>query len=115
MSKSSTDLLDWLTTASDADFVGRITTDPGMLERRDIGPDGFSLLHQAAAMGRQGVIASILERGVAVNLPSGAPEEFSDSVDGPPRFDPGYTPLMAAAAYGQVAAVTQLLAAGAAR
>ena len=71
------------------------------------------MLHHAAALGRNDFIRIILEKGVSIDTPSGTPEEYADSEAEPPRFDPGYTPLMCAAAHGQVATVRYLISAGA--
>jgi ankyrin repeat protein len=105
--------VEWLKSVSATDFVNRITAEPGLLDRRELNSDGFAVLHTVAAMGRTDLVRVILERGGAVDMRSGALEEVGDTEDAAPRFDPGYTPVMAAAGYGQLAAVRQLLAAGA--
>ena len=60
MSMSPTDLFEWLKKTSSAEFVERIDTEPGLLERRDIGGDGFGVLHRAAALGRGDLVRSIV-------------------------------------------------------
>jgi ankyrin repeat protein len=102
----------WIESASLTEFTDRIDAEPGLLSVRDSHGDGFALLHHVAALGRIDLLNVILERGLSVDLPSGAPEEYPDNEEAP-RFDPGYTPLMSAAAYGQLAAVKRLLFAGA--
>ncbi len=106
------ELPEWIRKVSLAEFSDRLDGEPELLDIRDTHRDGFALLHHAAALGRTDLLNVILERGVSVDMPSGAPEEHPDN-EKAPRFDPGYTPLMSAAAYGQMAAVKHLLSAGA--
>ena len=106
------ELPEWIKRVSLAEFSDRLDGEPGLLDIRDTHRDGFALLHHAAALGRTDLLNVILERGLSVDMPSGAPEEYPDN-EKAPRFDPGYTPLMSAAAYGQMAAVNHLLSSGA--
>jgi ankyrin repeat protein len=110
---ASVDLRTWVEKASAAEFAERIGIEPGFLGSRDSGGDAFGVLHHAAALGRDDLVGMILERGVSIDLPSGTPEQYPDSDAEPPRFDPGYTPLMCAAAHGQLATVSYLISAGA--
>src|ERR1700752_2913894 len=106
------ELREWVRKVALAEFTDRLISEPGLLSIRERHGDGFALLHQAAAVGRADLLSAILERGGDVDMPSGAAEEHPDDKKAP-RFDPGYTPLMSAAAYGQLAVVRSLLAAGA--
>jgi ankyrin repeat protein len=54
-----------------------------------------------------------LERGVSVDTPSATPEEYGDAEADRPKFEPGFTPLMSAAAHGQLATVRHLISMGA--
>ncbi len=102
----------WLETATLSDFLARINADAGLLTYRASTSDGYSLLHDAAALGRNDLLASILARGIDVDLPSGRAEIDSEHV-GAERFEPGYTPLMSAARNGLLSTVRLLLLAGA--
>ena len=84
-----------------------------LLDSCDSGGDGFGVLHHAAALGRLDLIQVILERGVGVDTPSGTQEEYSDTEAERPKFEPGFTPLMCAAAHGQLATVRHLISVGA--
>lgn len=108
----SIDLKAWVENTSASEFARRIGNEPGLLESCDSSGDRFGVLHHAAALGRLDLIQLILERGVSVDAPSGTPEQFTDSETEPPTFDPGYTPLMCAAAHGQLATVRYLISAG---
>ena len=110
---ASMDLRAWVQNASGAEFARRIDTEPGLLGSSDSGGDGFRVLHHAAALGRVDLIQMILERGVTIDTPSGTPEEYGDTEAERPKFEPGYTPLMCAAAHGQLATVRHLISAGA--
>jgi ankyrin repeat protein len=109
----SKDLRAWVQTASVEEFACRINAEPGLLDSCDSGGDHFWLLHHAAALGRLDLIKVLLERGVGVDAPSGTPEEYGDTEAERPKFEPGFTPLMCAAAHGQLATVRHLISIGA--
>ena len=112
MAPHTRSLIDWLQKATAVEFAGRIDAEPQFLDSRDGDSDGFAVLHHAAALGRDDLIQLILGRDVSIDMPSGAGEEHGDG-ESAPRHDPGYTPLMSAAACGQLATVKCLLSAGA--
>ena len=103
----------WVQRVTVTEFADRIEVEPGFLDSCDPDSDAFTMLHHAAALGRNDLVQLILERGVSIDMPSGALERYPDSDAETPRFEPGYTPLMSAAAYGQLATVRFLLSVGA--
>lgn len=110
---TSMDLRVWVQSTTATEFARRMDAEPGLLGSCDSGGDRFGVLHHAAALGRLDLIHMILSRGVSVDTPSGSPEESGDVETERPKFEPGYTPLMAAAAHGQLATVRHLISAGA--
>src|SRR6476620_4954620 len=110
---TSMDLRVWVQSTTGAEFARRIDAEPGLLDSCDYGGDRFGVLHQAAALGRLDLIQMILERGVGIDTASGTQEEYSDTEAERPKFEPGFTPLMCAAAHGQLATVRHLISAGA--
>jgi len=110
---ASLDLRAWVQNASAAEFAERIDAEPGFLDSGDSGGDAFRVLHHAAALGRDDLVRMILERGVSIDMPSGTREEYGETEAERPRFEPGYTALMCAAAHGQLATVRYLISAGA--
>lgn len=110
---TSMDLRVWVQNTTGAEFARRIDAEPGLLDSCDSGGDRFGVLHHAAALGRLDLIQVILERGLGVDTPSGTQEECSDTEAERPKFEPGFTPLMCAAAHGQLATVRHLISVGA--
>ena len=94
------DLRDWVQKATVSEFADRIDADPGFLSSCDSGLDAFGVLHHAAAVGRNDLVQMLLEWGVNIDMPTGTPSSDGESEAEPPKFDPGYTPLMCAAATG---------------
>jgi ankyrin repeat protein len=110
---TSIDLRLWIQNASTEEFTRRVNDEPGFLDFRDSSGDRFGAMHHAAALGRIDLIRMILERGVSVDTPSGTPEEYPDPEAERAKFEPGFTPLMCAAAHGQLATARHLIAVGA--
>src|SRR6478735_5196779 len=110
---ASVDLKTWIEKASAAEFADRIEAEPAILNSCDAGGGGFGVLHHAAALGRLDLIQMILERGVSVDTPSATPGEYGDAEADRPKFEPGFTPLMSAAAHGQLSTVRHLISMGA--
>ena len=108
-----TDLRTWVQKATTAEFADRIDAESGFLDSCDPGSDAFRVLHHAAALGRNDLVRMILDRGISIDMPSGTSEECGDAEAERPRFEPGYTALMCAAAHGQLATARYLILAGA--
>ena len=110
---TSMNLRVWVQNTSAAEFARRIDDEPGFLDSCDSSGDRLGVLHHAAALGRLDLIQMILERGVNVDTPSGTPVEDGDTEAERSKFEPGFTPLMSAAAHGQLATVRHLISIGA--